>query len=121
MDALLDLDDLNSPKRSLQGLQTFQKRPLLLSAKEHTRKSTFKRFLYGCVCMMFYRAVTDQYALATHTVKVRRSGMLSDVSVLWDTSKGIMVTGSAQAQMAATKLKIERLPSINCFNQACNP
>lgn len=62
-------------------------------------------------------SLTNQYELATHTVKVRRSGMLSDVSVLWDTSKGIMVTGSAHREVTAAKLKIERLPSINCFNQ----
>ena len=43
--------------------------------------------------------------------------MLSDVSALWDNSNSTMVTGSAQSQLSAAKLKIERLPSINCFNQ----
>lgn len=66
---------------------------------------------------MSYRSVTDQYELATHTVKVRRSGMLSDVSVLWDMSNSSMVTGSAQSELVTNKLKIERLPSINCFNK----
>lgn len=68
---------------------------------------------------MSYRSVTDQYELATHTVKVRRSGMLSDVSVLWDMSNSSMVTGSAQSELVTNKLKIERLPSINCFNKVC--
>lgn len=67
-----------------------------------------------------YRTVTDQYELATHTVKVRRSGMLSDVSVLWDMNNSNMVTGSAQSELVASKLKIERLPSINCFNKVCD-
>ncbi|XP_067033041.1 uncharacterized protein [Acropora muricata] len=58
-----------------------------------------------------------QYELATHTVKVRRSGMLSDVSALWDTNNVSMVTGCAQSHLSAAKLKIERLTSINCFNQ----
>ncbi|KAL9982177.1 hypothetical protein ACROYT_G010988 [Oculina patagonica] len=64
-----------------------------------------------------FETVTDQYELATHTVKVRRSGMLSDVSVLWDMNNSNMVTGSAQSGLVASKLKIERLPSINCFNK----
>ncbi|PFX31454.1 Serine/threonine-protein phosphatase PP2A catalytic subunit 1 [Stylophora pistillata] len=63
-------------------------------------------------------AVTEiQYELATHTVKVRRSGMLSDVSVMWDMKNTGMVSGSAQSELETNKLKIARLPSINCFNK----
>lgn len=63
-------------------------------------------------------AVTDiQYELATHTVKVRRSGMLSDVSVMWDMKNTGMVSGGAQSELETNKLKIARLPSINCFNK----
>ncbi|XP_068748492.1 uncharacterized protein [Montipora capricornis] len=62
-------------------------------------------------------SIAEQYELATHAVKVRRSGMLSEVSALWDTRDGTMVTGCAQSQLSSAKLKIERLPSINCFNQ----
>ena len=70
--------------------------------------------------MFTYRTVTDnQYELATHTVKVRRSGMLSDVIVMWDMKNSDMVTGSAQSELVTNKLKIERLPSINCFNKVC--
>ncbi|CAH3155579.1 unnamed protein product [Pocillopora meandrina] len=65
-----------------------------------------------------FGAVTDiQYELATHTVKVRRSGMLSDVSVMWDMKNTAMVSGSAQSELQTNKLKIARLPSINCFNK----
>ena len=59
----------------------------------------------------------DQYELAMHTVKVRRSGMLSDVSVLCDRHDSGMVSGSAQNELLNSKLKIERLPSINSFNK----
>ena len=69
--------------------------------------------------ILTYRFDVKQYELATHTVKVRRSGMLSDVSALWDTNNVSMVTGCAQSHLSAAKLKIERLTSINCFNQAC--
>ena len=71
--------------------------------------------------MFILRAVTDiQYELATHTVKVRRSGMLSDVSVMWDMKNTGMVSGSAQSELETNKLKIARLPSINCFNKVCD-
>ena len=43
--------------------------------------------------------------------------MLSDVSVLWDMNNSNMVTGSAQSELVTSRLKIERLPSINCFNK----
>lgn len=46
--------------------------------------------------------------------------MLSDVSVLWDMNNSNMVTGSAQSELVTNKLKIERLPSINCFNKVCD-
>ena len=69
--------------------------------------------------ILTHRFDVKQYELATHTVKVRRSGILSDVSALWDTNNVSMVTGCAQSHLSAAKLKIERLTSINCFNQAC--
>ena len=47
--------------------------------------------------------------------------MLSDVSVLLDmNSSSSMVTGSAQSELVTNKVKIERLPSINCFNKVCD-
>ena len=46
--------------------------------------------------------------------------MLSDVSVMWDMKNTAMVSGSAQSELQTNKLKIARLPSINCFNKVCD-
>ena len=58
----------------------------------------------------------ESYQLATHTVKVRRSGTLTDVSVLWDTGDEAVI-GSAHVQLES-RMKVMRLPSMNSFNKA---
>lgn len=55
------------------------------------------------------------YELATHSVKVRRSGMLSDVSALWDMGDSEALAGCALLE--SNRCKIQRLPSINTFNK----
>ncbi|KAK2548573.1 Serine/threonine-protein phosphatase 2B catalytic subunit [Acropora cervicornis] len=46
--------------------------------------------------VVLFRFDVKQYELATHTVKVRRSGMLSDVSALWDTNNVSMQSDANQ-------------------------
>ena len=55
------------------------------------------------------------YELATHSVKVKRSGMLSDVSALWDMGDSEALAGCALLE--SNRCKIQRLPSINTFNK----
>lgn len=39
---------------------------------------------------------------------------------MWDMKNTAMVSGSAQSELQTNKLKIARLPSINCFNKVCD-
>ena len=58
----------------------------------------------------------DEYTIATHLVKVRRSGTLSDVSTLWDLVGTEAVSGSLDS-ILDTKPGFDRLPSINAFDR----
>ena len=56
----------------------------------------------------------DAITIATHFVKVRRSGAVSDVSTLWDLVGTEAVSGSLDA---LDKPGFDRLPSINAFDK----
>ena len=56
----------------------------------------------------------DDITIATHFVKVRRSGALSDVSTLWDLMGTEAISGSLDA---LDRPGFDRLPSINAFDK----
>ena len=58
----------------------------------------------------------QKYAIATHFVKVKRSGTLTDVTTLWDLAGTEAVSGSLDHLLEA-KPGFERLPSINAFDK----
>jgi len=58
----------------------------------------------------------EDYAIATHFVKVRRSGTLADVNTLWDLVGTEAVSGSVEA-ILDHKPGFDRLPSINAFDK----
>ena len=60
-------------------------------------------------------AVDDDYTIATHFVKVRRSGTLADVTTLWDLVGTEAVSGSLEDIL--DKPGFDRLPSINAFDK----
>ena len=61
----------------------------------------------------------EDYAIATHFVKVRRSGTLADVNTLWDLVGTEAVSGSVEA-ILDHKPGFDRLPSINAFDKVHN-
>jgi diadenosine tetraphosphatase ApaH/serine/threonine PP2A family protein phosphatase len=60
--------------------------------------------------------------LATHTVKVRRTGALSDVMAIWDLPGTSAVSGSLREQhLEGDKTRFQRMPSVDSFNQRSHP
>ena len=59
-----------------------------------------------------------EYSIATHFVKVKRSGTLTDVTTLWDLVGTDAVSGSLD-HLLDVKPGFERLPSINAFDKVC--
>ena len=58
----------------------------------------------------------QEYTIATHFVKVRRSGTLSDVTTIWDLAGTECLSGSLDS-IVASKPGFDRLPSINAFDR----
>ena len=58
----------------------------------------------------------EAYTIATHFVKVKRSGMLTDVSTLWDLVGTEAMSGSLD-YLLDVRPGFERLPSINAFDK----
>lgn len=54
------------------------------------------------------------YELATHSVKVRRSGTLMDVNSLWELEGTAAISDSSHL---GQKSRFERMPSVDTFNQ----
>lgn len=57
-----------------------------------------------------------EYTIATHFVKVKRSGTLTDVTTLWDLVGTEAVSGSLD-HLLDVRPGFERLPSINAFDK----
>ncbi len=57
-----------------------------------------------------------EYSIATHFVKVKRSGTLTDVTTLWDLVGTDAVSGSLD-HLLDVRPGFERLPSINAFDK----
>ncbi|XP_033747393.1 uncharacterized protein LOC117332550 [Pecten maximus] len=62
-----------------------------------------------------------KYELATHTVKVRRTGFLSDVIKLWDLQGTTAVAESAVSHLEGDISRFQRMSSIDSFNQRSHP
>ena len=58
----------------------------------------------------------NDYSIATHFVKVRRSGLLVDVSSLWDFISTDAVTGSVRNILSHSKPGMQRQGSIFTFD-----
>lgn len=61
---------------------------------------------------------SEQYTIATHFVKVKRSGTLTDVTTLWDLVGTEAVSGSLDSVLDS-RPGFDRLPSINAFDKVC--
>ena len=57
-----------------------------------------------------------EYTIATHFVKVKRSGTLTDVTTLWDLVGTEAVSGSLDSVLDS-RPGFDRLPSINAFDK----
>ncbi|XP_041377251.1 uncharacterized protein LOC121389658 isoform X2 [Gigantopelta aegis] len=64
---------------------------------------------------------SPKYELATHTVKVRRTGTLADVMALWELQGTNAVSGSAMHHLEGEISRFHRMPSIDSFNQRSHP
>ena len=63
-------------------------------------------------------ALSQQFTIATHFVKVKRSGTLTDVTTLWDLVGTEAVSGSLDSVLDS-RPGFDRLPSINAFDKVC--
>ncbi|XP_072031305.1 uncharacterized protein [Amphiura filiformis] len=63
----------------------------------------------------------SKYELATHTVKVKRSGMLADVRTLWDLQGTPAVSSSVGGVLDGDKTRMQRVSSVDSFNQRSHP
>ena len=59
----------------------------------------------------------EKYELATHTIKVRRTGALSDVMAIWDLPGTAAVSVSAERHLEGDKSRFQRMSSVDSFNQ----
>lgn len=64
---------------------------------------------------------SDHYELATHTVKVRRTGTLTDVMAIWELSGTSAICKSARALMEGDRGRFDRTLSVDAFNQNSHP
>lgn len=62
-----------------------------------------------------------RYELATHTIKVRRTGVLADVVKLWDLQGTTAVSNSAFSHLEGDINRFQRMGSIDSFNQRSHP
>jgi len=62
-----------------------------------------------------------KYDLATHTVRVKRTGTLAEVMALWDLQGTAAVSGSANNHLDGDVSRFQRLPSIDAFNSRSHP
>ena len=82
------------------------------SSGYETRKFSMEEGENGCE-----EAVHSQeYTIATHFVKVKRSGTLTDVTTLWDLVGTEAVSGSLDSVLDS-RPGFDRLPSINAFDK----
>ncbi len=76
-----------------------------------TRKLSVEETGNGCE-----KVLSQEYTIATHFVKVKRSGTLTDVTTLWDLVGTEAVSGSLDSVLDS-RPGFDRLPSINAFDK----
>ncbi|CAI9741501.1 serine serine/threonine-protein phosphatase PP1 isozyme 1-like [Octopus vulgaris] len=64
---------------------------------------------------------TKNYELATHTVKVRRTGTLADVMAIWDLEGTEAVSASSTIHLEGDMTRFQRMSSVDSFNQRSHP
>ncbi|XP_052234478.1 uncharacterized protein LOC127847015 [Dreissena polymorpha] len=63
----------------------------------------------------------NRYELATHTVKVRRTGALQEVMAIWDLHGTGAITNTAVSHLEGDISRFQRMSSIDSFNQRSHP
>ena len=81
------------------------------SSGYETRKLSMEESGNGCEVVH-----SQEYTIATHFVKVKRSGTLTDVTTLWDLVGTEAVSGSLDS-ILDSRPGFDRLPSINAFDK----
>lgn len=61
------------------------------------------------------------YELATHTVKVRRTGTLADIMAIWDLEGTAAVSASSADHLEGDMTRFQRMSSVDSFNQRSHP
>ena len=87
--------------------------PTLSSGYETTRMGLTEEVDDGCDKL----TPPQEFTIATHFVKVKRSGTLTDVTTLWDLVGTEAVSGSLDSVLDS-RPGFDRLPSINAFDKA---
>ncbi|XP_067121609.1 uncharacterized protein [Centruroides vittatus] len=101
-------------KRHLDGERAKCKRPKLSDSIKPTNKTDYFNFdNLEQYCDSSIKG-NDCYELATHSVKVRRTGTLIDVSSLWELEGTAAMSKDARI---SEQLRFERLSSVDSFNQ----
>ncbi|XP_063962610.1 uncharacterized protein LOC135155947 [Lytechinus pictus] len=67
------------------------------------------------------RSIGQEYELATHAVKVKRSGTLADVRTLWELADTGAVSNSVGPHLDGDKNRMQRISSVDSFNQRSHP
>ncbi|XP_005096992.1 uncharacterized protein LOC101848881 isoform X2 [Aplysia californica] len=104
---------------------TKRSRPKLMDSKKPKEKQTDK--LDSIFKQPEGRAPSStsvkmaKYDLATHTVRVKRTGTLAEVMALWDLQGTAAVSGSANNHLDGDVSRFQRLSSIDAFNQRSHP
>ncbi|XP_060578202.1 uncharacterized protein LOC132735281 [Ruditapes philippinarum] len=62
-----------------------------------------------------------RYELATHTVKVRRTGALQEVMAIWDLHGTGAITNTSVTHLEGDISRFQRMSSIDSFNQRSHP
>lgn len=89
------------------------------SAPESSKSSGYETGKLGMLEELdsgFDRLPSAEYTIATHFVKVKRSGTLTDVTTLWDLVGTEAVSGSLDSVLDP-RPGFDRLPSINAFDK----
>lgn len=63
----------------------------------------------------------QKYELATHTVKVRRTGALQEVMAIWDLQGTGAITSTSMCHLEGDISRFQRMSSIDSFNQRSHP
>ncbi len=71
------------------------------------------------MAIVLKRLICCRYELATHSVKVRRSGTMIDVSTLSDLFGKSSLPGIGSLVSEEMKARLLRLTSLDSFNQVC--